>query len=292
MPSRAWWRAATDPAARRTPSSHPPETHPPDTHGQVNVDFHHRTTPHPGARGARLVHGQRRRVLRLLHFRFGRRADLPPRVLPGRRHERARDVVRDVRVRLHRAPDWRDHPRPLRRPHRPPEGAHVHARAHGPVDVPHRLPPDFTTIGWLAPILLVLARLMQGLSAAGEQAGASSLSLEHAPDNRRVFFTSWTLTGTQGGARSSTRSCSSRSSQCPTSSSTASAGASRSGSARSSCSSRFSSAARSTSPPISRPQAVGRDREAARRRSPAVPLARRAPRRALRDDRGRLDRVR
>lgn len=59
--------------------------------------------------------------------------------------------------------------------------------------------PDFTTIGWLAPILLVLARLMQGLSAAGEQAGASSLSLEHAPDNRRAFFTSWTLTDTQGG---------------------------------------------------------------------------------------------
>lgn len=59
--------------------------------------------------------------------------------------------------------------------------------------------PDFNTIGWAAPVLLVLARLMQGLSAAGEQAGASSLSLEHAPDNRRAFFTSWTLTGTQGG---------------------------------------------------------------------------------------------
>jgi MFS family permease len=37
------------------------------------------------------------------------------------------------------------------------------------------------------------------LSAAGEQAGASSLTLEHAPDDRRSFFTSWTLTGTQGG---------------------------------------------------------------------------------------------
>lgn len=59
--------------------------------------------------------------------------------------------------------------------------------------------PTFEQVGWLAPILLVLARLMQGLSAAGEQAGASSLSLEHAPDNRRSFFTSWTLTGTQGG---------------------------------------------------------------------------------------------
>lgn len=59
--------------------------------------------------------------------------------------------------------------------------------------------PTFDQVGWLAPILLVVARLMQGLSAAGEQAGASSMSLEHAPDHRRSFFTSWTLTGTQGG---------------------------------------------------------------------------------------------
>ncbi|WP_203138539.1 MFS transporter [Microbacterium sp. JZ31] len=59
--------------------------------------------------------------------------------------------------------------------------------------------PSFDQVGWLAPALLVLCRLMQGLSAAGEQAGASSLTLEHAPDDRRAFFTSWTLTGTQGG---------------------------------------------------------------------------------------------
>ena len=55
--------------------------------------------------------------------------------------------------------------------------------------------PSFDTIGWAAPVILVLCRLLQGLSAAGEQAGASSLTLEHAPDNRRSFFTSWTLTG-------------------------------------------------------------------------------------------------
>jgi len=59
--------------------------------------------------------------------------------------------------------------------------------------------PGFAQIGWFAPALLVLCRLAQGLSAAGEQAGASSLTLEHAPDGRRSFFTSWTLTGTQGG---------------------------------------------------------------------------------------------
>lgn len=59
--------------------------------------------------------------------------------------------------------------------------------------------PTFEQVGWLSPILLVLCRLAQGISAAGEQAGASSLTLEHAPDHRRAFFTSWTLTGTQGG---------------------------------------------------------------------------------------------
>ena len=59
--------------------------------------------------------------------------------------------------------------------------------------------PTYAAVGWLAPGLLVLCRLLQGFSAAGEQAGASSLTLEHAPDHRRAFFTSWTLTGTQGG---------------------------------------------------------------------------------------------
>ena len=59
--------------------------------------------------------------------------------------------------------------------------------------------PTYGQIGWAAPGLLVFCRLLQGLSAAGEQAGASSLTLEHAPDDQRSFFTSWTLTGTQGG---------------------------------------------------------------------------------------------
>src|SRR3954465_4868687 len=60
--------------------------------------------------------------------------------------------------------------------------------------------PSSAAIGIAAPILLVLLRIMQGLSAAGEQSGANSLTLEHSPENKRGFFTSFTLTGTQAGA--------------------------------------------------------------------------------------------
>lgn len=59
--------------------------------------------------------------------------------------------------------------------------------------------PSYAAIGVTAPILLVLLRILQGLSAAGEQSGANSLTLEHAPEGRRGFFTSFTLSGTQAG---------------------------------------------------------------------------------------------
>jgi MFS family permease len=59
--------------------------------------------------------------------------------------------------------------------------------------------PNYATAGVAAPILLVALRLLQGLSAGGEQASANSMSLEHSPADRRAFYTSFTLSGTQAG---------------------------------------------------------------------------------------------
>lgn len=59
--------------------------------------------------------------------------------------------------------------------------------------------PTYHQVGVLAPALLVLCRVLQGLSASGEQASSISMSIEHAAEGRRGFTSSWTLQGTQFG---------------------------------------------------------------------------------------------
>ncbi len=54
--------------------------------------------------------------------------------------------------------------------------------------------PTFTTIGWLAPVLLVTLRLVQGLALGGEYGGAATYVAEHAPAGKRGLNTSWIQT--------------------------------------------------------------------------------------------------
>ncbi|MFC8434600.1 glycine betaine/L-proline transporter ProP [Streptomyces sp. NPDC057253] len=59
--------------------------------------------------------------------------------------------------------------------------------------------PSYATIGVGAPLLLLLARLVQGFSTGGEYAGATTFIAEYAPDKRRGFLGSWLEFGTLAG---------------------------------------------------------------------------------------------
>ena len=54
--------------------------------------------------------------------------------------------------------------------------------------------PNYEHIGFLAPILVLILRLIQGLALGGEYGGAATYVAEHSPAHRRGFFTSWIQT--------------------------------------------------------------------------------------------------
>ncbi len=54
--------------------------------------------------------------------------------------------------------------------------------------------PGYATLGILAPILLIAFRLIQGLALGGEYGGAAIYVAEHAPADKRGFYTSWIQT--------------------------------------------------------------------------------------------------
>jgi len=55
--------------------------------------------------------------------------------------------------------------------------------------------PTYATIGVAAPLIMVLARLLQGFSAGGEFASATTFLIETAPAHRRGFYGSWQMVG-------------------------------------------------------------------------------------------------
>nr|WP_237305585.1 MFS transporter [Streptomyces sp. SAT1] len=56
--------------------------------------------------------------------------------------------------------------------------------------------PSYGTIGIAAPVLLLLARMVQGFSTGGEYGGATTFVAEYSPDRRRGFLSSWLDFGT------------------------------------------------------------------------------------------------
>jgi MFS family permease len=56
------------------------------------------------------------------------------------------------------------------------------------------LVPSYESIGFAAPIMVLILRLLQGLALGGEYGGAATYVAEHAPPNRRGYFTSWIQT--------------------------------------------------------------------------------------------------
>jgi MFS family permease len=54
--------------------------------------------------------------------------------------------------------------------------------------------PSYESIGFAAPLLVLLLRLVQGLALGGEYGGAATYVAEHSPANKRGFYTSWIQT--------------------------------------------------------------------------------------------------
>lgn len=59
--------------------------------------------------------------------------------------------------------------------------------------------PSYETIGFAAPLLVLILRLLQGLALGGEYGGAATYVAEHAPQESRGFWTSWIQTTATAG---------------------------------------------------------------------------------------------
>ena len=63
--------------------------------------------------------------------------------------------------------------------------------------------PSYESIGFMAPLLVLVLRLLQGLALGGEYGGAATYVAEHAPKGQRGYWTSWIQTTATFGLFSS-----------------------------------------------------------------------------------------
>src|SRR5215218_5035598 len=131
-------------------------------------------------------------MVRLVHLRTAgrsvRRTDLPQ-PLTVRVPHRGAAHLRD---RVRRPPLQRNYHLPTGRPLRPTGDTltlSISGMALGSLII--ALTPGYNTIGYAAPILFVVARILQGISAGSEQQSAISFMVEHAPPHRRGLFGSF-----------------------------------------------------------------------------------------------------
>jgi predicted MFS family arabinose efflux permease len=54
--------------------------------------------------------------------------------------------------------------------------------------------PEYSSVGVIAPVSLIVMRLIQGLALGGEYGGAATYVAEHAPEGKRGLYTSWIQT--------------------------------------------------------------------------------------------------
>lgn len=59
--------------------------------------------------------------------------------------------------------------------------------------------PTYDSIGFWAPVLLVVLRVVQGIGLGGEGAGATLMSMEHAPPGKKNLYAGFPQMGTPGG---------------------------------------------------------------------------------------------
>lgn len=60
--------------------------------------------------------------------------------------------------------------------------------------------PTYEDVGFIAPLLLVLLRLVQGIAVGGEWGGAVLMAVEHAPAHRKTFYGAFAQLGNPAGA--------------------------------------------------------------------------------------------